>query len=168
MPEEGKPSPDAHSVQPGADALPPTNAAAKAATAPEAIEAGIVAIAGDQARAESEEKRVRAQFASKYGAVAGRLLTSRWRIVRDLATNALSLYEMLVDPDYTLPWEAKASVVFALSYFISPVDAIPDLIPGLGYADDAMVVAYVLHRVAGEIARYRAWRKQQGRPLPDP
>lgn len=41
------------------------------------------------------------------------------------------------------PGWAKATIIGALGYFISPLDAIPDLIPVLGYTDDlgALVLA---------------------------
>ena len=39
------------------------------------------------------------------------------------------------------PAWAKAVALTALAYFISPVDAIPDVTPGIGYLDDAGVLA---------------------------
>ena len=35
-----------------------------------------------------------------------------------------------------MPAWAKTVIVGALTYFISPLDAIPDILPGLGYTDD--------------------------------
>jgi uncharacterized membrane protein YkvA (DUF1232 family) len=35
-------------------------------------------------------------------------------------------------------------LIAALLYFISPLDAVPDVIPGLGYADDLAVLVFVL------------------------
>jgi len=118
-----------------------------------------------EARAE-DEARVRSEFATKYGAVGKLLLSSKFKAVRDLALNVTCLYEMLVDPDYTIGWEVKAGIIVGLGYFISPVDAVPDVIPVVGYVDDALVVAYVVHLLSQDIAKYRAWRKGQGRPLP--
>jgi uncharacterized membrane protein YkvA (DUF1232 family) len=109
---------------------------------------------------------VRDNFSSKYGAVGEVLLNSKFKAIRDLALNVVCLYEMLVDPDYTISWQVKAGIVFALGYFISPVDTIPDVVPVVGYVDDALVVAYVAHLLSGDISKYRAWRRDQGRPLP--
>ncbi len=47
---------------------------------------------------------------------------------------ALLLFYTLQDPNVP-PW-AKAVIVGALGYFISPVDFIPDMIPVIGYTDD--------------------------------
>ena len=47
-----------------------------------------------------------------------------------------------------------------LVYLLSPVDLIPDFIPVLGYADDALVVAFALRlatRWAGSAAIERHW-----------
>jgi len=114
------------------------------------------------------EAKVRSEFAAKYGKVGKALLASKWKVVRDLAINVMCLWEMLVDPDYPIAWKTKTSVLAALGYFISPLDAIPDFTPGAGYMDDALVVAYVLHRLAGDVAAYRRYRREAGRPLPDP
>lgn len=46
------------------------------------------------------------------------------------------------------PRWAKATVVGVLGYFISPLDAIPDLTPFAGYTDDLGVLALALTTVA--------------------
>jgi uncharacterized membrane protein YkvA (DUF1232 family) len=43
----------------------------------------------------------------------------------------------------------------ALLYFISPLDLVPDIIPGLGYVDDLAVLAYVLKTVASTVRPMR-------------
>ena len=40
---------------------------------------------------------------------------------------------------------------FALAYFVLPADAIPDLLPMLGYTDDALVLVTALRMVSGHI-----------------
>ena len=45
------------------------------------------------------------------------------------------------------PLWAKTTIYGALAYFVSPVDAVPDVLPG-GYADDAGVLAGALATVA--------------------
>ena len=49
------------------------------------------------------------------------------------------------------PVWAKTIIVGALGYFISPVDAIPDLTPGVGYADDLGVLALAIGAVGAYI-----------------
>ena len=65
---------------------------------------------------------------------------------RTLLTKVFELWYAFRAPD-TPAW-AKAVIVGALGYFISPVDAIPDFIPGAGYVDDAGVIASALAAIA--------------------
>jgi uncharacterized membrane protein YkvA (DUF1232 family) len=52
------------------------------------------------------------------------------------------------------------TVIAAVVYFVNPFDAIPDLLPMIGYVDDASVIAFVIARVRGEIERFRTWELQ--------
>lgn len=67
------------------------------------------------------------------------------RAGREVALKALQLYFVLKRPD--VPLWAKSTVIGALGYFISPLDAIPDFIAGVGYTDDASVLAAALAAV---------------------
>ena len=53
------------------------------------------------------------------------------------AKEALSVWYCAKDDDTALA--AKGMMLAALAYFVLPVDAIPDVIVGLGYTDDAAV-----------------------------
>ncbi len=65
---------------------------------------------------------------------------------RDLIHKALLLYYASTRPD-TPAW-AKGVILGALGYFISPIDAIPDMIPVLGFTDDLSVLAAAITTVA--------------------
>ena len=54
-----------------------------------------------------------------------------------------------MSPD-TPVW-ARAVIIGAIGYFISPADAVPDLVPGVGYVDDAGVIASALAAVGSNI-----------------
>lgn len=55
------------------------------------------------------------------------------------------LVESYVKREYTdIPLTSIISILAALIYVISPIDLIPDFIPGIGYFDDAAVVTLVL------------------------
>ena len=64
--------------------------------------------------------------------------------------NALILYYVSVDPS-TPKW-AKGVIATALGYFIFPLDAVPDLTPFVGYADDACAIAGALVAIATHIS----------------
>jgi uncharacterized membrane protein YkvA (DUF1232 family) len=42
--------------------------------------------------------------------------------------------------DRRLPWRARAPAMLALAYVASPIDLIPDSLPGIGWLDDLMVL----------------------------
>ena len=62
--------------------------------------------------------------------------------------------------DRSLPRRVRAGLALLLAYLAFPFDLVPDFIPVLGYADDAIIVAAVLRwavRQAGIEAIRRQW-----------
>jgi uncharacterized membrane protein YkvA (DUF1232 family) len=62
--------------------------------------------------------------------------------------------------DRALPFGVRARLWALLAYLAFPVDLVPDVIPVLGYADDAVLVVLVLRSVlrrAGAEALRRHW-----------
>ncbi|GAB3661479.1 hypothetical protein GCM10027596_21520 [Nocardioides korecus] len=77
-----------------------------------------------------------------------RLLPDVLRLVRALAA------------DPTLPRGLRWRLGLLLAYLLSPVDLVPDFVPVAGYADDALILAWVLRSVvrrAGPDALDRHW-----------
>lgn len=54
-------------------------------------------------------------------------------------------------------------VVLVALYVISPVDAIPDVIPVLGWTDDSAVVLWFLTGLLRESGRYVDWEREYRR-----
>jgi uncharacterized membrane protein YkvA (DUF1232 family) len=50
--------------------------------------------------------------------------------------------------DAATPTKVKAMLMAALAYFVLPIDVIPDFLAGLGFTDDAAVVAGTIALVA--------------------
>ena len=50
-------------------------------------------------------------------------------------------------------------VVAGILYFVTPLDLVPDAIPGAGLLDDVTVLAFVIARLEGELARFTAWER---------
>lgn len=67
-------------------------------------------------------------------------------IGKELAINVLKLYYAMALGKAT-PAQITA-IIAALGYFISPVDAIPDLTPAVGFADDGGVIALAVSMIA--------------------
>lgn len=62
---------------------------------------------------------------------------------------SLKMYYAAQDKDTPL-W-AKTVIYGALGYFISPIDAVPDITPVVGYADDFTAIAAALAAVAAHV-----------------
>lgn len=60
-----------------------------------------------------------------------------------------------------IPWFTIAAIVAALLYVFTPIDLIPDVIPVIGFVDDAFVVAACLKLVKQDLAGFDAWRARQ-------
>ena len=62
---------------------------------------------------------------------------------------SLKMYYAALDSD-TPAW-AKTTIIGALGYFVSPIDAIPDIVPIVGYTDDLGVLCAALAATAAHI-----------------
>ena len=100
-----------------------------------------------------------------------------WPKIRKLAVHipfaedALAMFYAAFDKQ--TPAKSKAFLLAALAYFVLPIDAIPDWVPGLGFTDDAAVIAAALG-IAGRAVqpRHREQARAQlakiaGVPVPD-
>src|SRR5437588_13062857 len=80
---------------------------------------------------------------------------SFWRKLRRFASqlpfaeDLLAAYYCAFDRD--TPIQVKAALLGALAYFILPFDVIPDMMPLLGFADDAAVLSTALRLVASHL-----------------
>jgi len=70
----------------------------------------------------------------------------------NFARDVKALYKYMRDK--YVPWYRKSIVIGALIYFISPIDAIPDLAPLVGYLDDLGVITAVLKFMGSELIPY--------------
>ena len=61
----------------------------------------------------------------------------------------VSVYYCALDP--ATPMRVRGMLLAAIAYFILPVDIIPDMIAGLGFADDAALLTAVIGLVASHI-----------------
>ncbi|WNJ90743.1 YkvA family protein [Bosea sp. 685] len=87
-----------------------------------------------------DEARFGSEFLGRLKRVAKRVpfaedLLAAWICTRDPAT----------------PRRVRLTLLAALGYFVLPLDAIPDILPFIGFTDDAAVIAAALAAVAGSI-----------------
>src|SRR5262249_27225472 len=91
-------------------------------------------------RGAHEAERVRREFWQKARRVAAGL---------PFAEDLLAAYYCAFDR--ATPVQAKAALVGALAYFVLPVDAMPDVLPFLGFTDDAAVLLTALRMVGAHM-----------------
>ena len=87
-----------------------------------------------------DEARVRRDFWAKAKRVAGKL-----PFAEDLVAAYFCAF------DYATPLQVKVALVAALAYFVLPFDIVPDILPLVGYGDDAAVLVTALRMVAGHV-----------------
>jgi uncharacterized membrane protein YkvA (DUF1232 family) len=81
-----------------------------------------------------------------------------WKELHDLLRLAGAWWQ----GHYTdIPWQTISAVLGAIIYFINPLDLIPDMIPGVGYVDDAAVVGFVIVSIQQELEIFRNWESCQ-------
>lgn len=82
--------------------------------------------------------------------------------LRRFSTDIRLMFSMLQDywqGNYReVPWKSIAAIAGALIYVLNPLDLIPDLLLGVGFLDDAGVVAACLAWVESDLLRYAAWK----------
>ena len=70
----------------------------------------------------------------------------------------LRLIRHYADGDYReIPESTLVVIVAAIIYVVSPLDAIPDALPSLGYLDDATVIALAVKRSRDVLDDFMAW-----------
>lgn len=79
------------------------------------------------------EETVREGFLPKIRKVAAKV---------PFAADALSVWWAARDPE--TPMAAKGMMLAGLAYFVLPTDAIPDILPAIGFTDDAAVFAALM------------------------
>src|SRR5271168_464269 len=87
-----------------------------------------------------DQESVRKRFWAKFKRVAAGL---------PFAEDLLSAYYCAFDRQ--TPRHVQAALLGAIAYFILPFDFIPDMLPVLGYTDDAAVLATAIRLVAAHI-----------------
>jgi uncharacterized membrane protein YkvA (DUF1232 family) len=91
-------------------------------------------------RLAQDSESVRRRFWAKFKQVAARL---------PFAEDLLSAYYCAFDRQ--TPRHVQAALLGALAYFILPFDFVPDMLPVLGFTDDAAVLATAIRLVATHI-----------------
>ncbi len=90
------------------------------------------------------------------GALAGEVWENLQLLTRMLKTAMAGEYK-------GIPSSTLVGGVAVLIYFITPIDLIPDMIPVIGFLDDATLLAWFMTSIKSELERYKDW--EVSRPL---
>ena len=92
-------------------------------------------------------------------------LAENSRELRELNTKLeilLRMFQSHINGEYrAFPVSTIVLIVFALVYFITPTDLIPDFIPALGFTDDATVVLLIVKKLNRDIKKFYEWEDEQ-------
>ena len=92
---------------------------------------------------------------SQAGKEDGALRRDFWRKLRRVAAHLPFAEDLLAAYycafDRATPMQVKATLFAAIAYFVLPFDAIPDMLPVIGFTDDAAVLATAIRLVASHV-----------------
>lgn len=85
-------------------------------------------------------------------------LLDYWQNLKEM----ISLLKDYFTGEYTtVPWKVISAVTAAVLYFVSPIDLLPDLIPVLGFLDDAFVLSMCISLCRTDLDNYRQYQKEK-------
>jgi uncharacterized membrane protein YkvA (DUF1232 family) len=91
-------------------------------------------------RPDEDESALRRNFWRKLGRVVAQI---------PFAEDLLAAYYCALDQE--TPRHVKVTLLGAIAYFVLPADAVPDMLPVLGFSDDAAVLAIAIKLVTDHI-----------------
>ncbi len=63
--------------------------------------------------------------------------------------------------EFKIPVMDKIKIIGAVIYVVSTIDAVPDILPIIGFGDDIGVVAYVISKLGNLISEYEKFEIQK-------
>lgn len=89
-------------------------------------------------------------------------LFKRVKVLAKYCNDLCEIFELLRDRVAGIymetPWTTIAALTGALIYVLSLFDLILDIIPGIGFLDDAIVIGLAIKLAQPDLEKYRAWK----------
>ena len=60
-----------------------------------------------------------------------------------------------------IPWASLLSIIAAVTYFVMPVDLIPDFFLAFGFVDDAALIVWIMNAVKSDLDSFLEWEATQ-------
>lgn len=84
---------------------------------------------------------------------------SRFRKLVNQLKLAVQLVKDYKSKAYTdIPWRSLGLIATAILYFLNPFDLIPDILPVMGFADDAVLFAAIFKSLKSDLEKYAQWK----------
>ncbi|MEX1308444.1 MAG: YkvA family protein [Eubacteriales bacterium] len=58
-----------------------------------------------------------------------------------------------------IPTKSIIMIIVAVTYFVIPLDLLPDFIIGLGFIDDVAVLGFVIGQINNDLEDYKTWKE---------
>ena len=71
------------------------------------------------------------------------------------------MLKAIISGQYKMPWKTFFWVILCAVYFLSPIDALPDILPILGFADDGAFLVFVLLLIHQDLNNFRQLQQEK-------
>lgn len=106
-------------------------------------------------------KKVVGQSADKLKKLASD--SSEWKEFKSKINILIRMIQVHLSGEYkAFSRPSLFMIAFALIYFITPTDVIPDFIPAIGFTDDASVLYMIYRKISKDIDAFIEWSNQAG------
>lgn len=102
---------------------------------------------------------VEKKFSREKSTVANKLSSSRIKEAKQVCLDFGDFLKDICKGSYKASWFTISMVVVGLVYILSPVDLIPDFIPGIGVIDDAFVIMVIYSAIKDEFEEWKLAKK---------
>ncbi|MEM6642948.1 MAG: YkvA family protein [Bacteroidota bacterium] len=84
--------------------------------------------------------------------------SSEWKELRSKTNILIRMVQVHLSGEYSaFSRSSLFLIVFALIYFITPTDVIPDFVPALGFTDDASILFLIYKKLNKDIEAFLKW-----------
>jgi uncharacterized membrane protein YkvA (DUF1232 family) len=88
-------------------------------------------------------------------------VTGALESVRSELRTSLALVRAWLSGGYSgVSTQTIVLLVAGLVYLVTPVDAVPDVLPGIGFVDDLTVLGFVFGQIRRELSAFQEWQAE--------